>query len=199
MSRPQRVPREDLRQAILDAARGILEREGAPGLSARAIAREVGYTAASIYNVFGAMSDILMEVNRETFTRLEQLLEGVPATGTPAARLHLICQAYIAFMRRNPALWHALFGGMRQRESFPDWYGEAIRGLFGRLTGLLCEHAPELEPERAIRLTEQLYVAIHGAVALEVDRRLDILTSQSAGEIAASVLDAMLNRLKPRG
>ena len=38
----------------------------------------------------------------------------------------------------------------------------------------------------------------HGAVALEVDRRLDILTGQSAGEIAASVLDAMLNRLKPK-
>ncbi|WP_112310224.1 TetR/AcrR family transcriptional regulator [Pseudogemmobacter bohemicus] len=198
MSRPQRVPRAELRQAILESARGILDREGAPGLSARAIAREIGYTAASIYNVFGSMSDILMEVNRDTFARLEQLFDSLPATGTPAARLHLICQAYISFMRRNPALWSALFGGIRQRENFPDWYGEAIRGLMGRLALLLCEHAPELDPERAGRLTEQLYVAVHGAVALEVDRRLDILTAQSASEIAASVLDAMLSRLKPK-
>lgn len=199
MSRPQRVPRAELRQAILESARGILDREGVPGLSARAIAREVGYTAASIYNVFGSMSDILMEVNRETFARLEQLFDTLPDTGTPAARLHLICQSYISFMRRNPALWSALFGGMRQRETFPAWYGEAVRGLMGRLTELLREHAPDLDDNRAMRLTEQLYVAVHGAVALEVDRRLDILTTQSAGEIAASVLDAMLSRLKPKG
>src|SRR5690606_25094194 len=145
----------------------------------------VGYTAASIYNVFGAMSDILMEVNRETFARLEALFDTLPASGTPAARLHLICQSYISFMRRNPALWGALFGGARQRESFPDWYGEAVRGLMGRLTALLREHAPDLDEARAGRLTEQLYVAVHGAVALEVDRRLDILTAQTAGEVAA--------------
>ncbi len=198
MSRPQRVPRDQLRQAILDAARGILDREGAPGLSARAIAREVGYTAASIYNVFASMSDILMEVNRETFAQLEKLFETLPENEPPAARLHLLCQAYISFMRRNPALWNALFSGARQRNSFPEWYAQAIRGLLGRLTHLLSAHAPELEPAHAQRLTEQLYVAIHGAVALEVDRRLDILTGQSAGEIAASVLDAMLNRLKPK-
>ena len=69
----------------------------------------------------------------------------------------------------------------------------------GRLTELLREHAPDLDDNRAMRLTEQLYVAVHGAVALEVDRRLDILTTQSAGEIAASVLDAMLSRLTPKG
>ncbi|NPD16549.1 TetR/AcrR family transcriptional regulator [Xinfangfangia sp. D13-10-4-6] len=198
MSRPQRVPRAELRQAILDAARDILDREGVSGLSARAIAREVGYTAASIYNVFGSMSDILMEVNRETFVELEKLIAGLPANEPPSARLHLLCQAYISFMRRNPALWNALFGGTRHRETFPEWYAEAIRRLFGQLTHLLMAHAPGLEPERAQRLTEQLYVAIHGAVALESDRRLDILTSQSAGEIAASVLDAMLIRLKPK-
>lgn len=197
MSRPFRKPRDELRTEILDAARRILLAEGADGLTARALAREVGYTAASIYQLFNSMSDVLMEVNRETFTHLAALFEDLPAEEAPAQKLHRVCASYIGFMQANPALWSALFGGMRERSSFPDWYGEAIAGLMGRLTSLLIAHAPQLSVAEARRLTEQLYVAVHGAVALALERRLDLVTEQSAHEIGASVLDAMLSRLQP--
>ena len=192
MSRPQRVPRDQLRQAILDAARGILDREGAPGLSARAIAREVGYTAASIYNVFASMSDILMEVNRETFAQLEKLFETLPENEPPAARLHLLCQAYISFMRRNPARWSALFGGQRERDAFPEWYVGAIDQLMNRLAALLTDHAPGLAPVAALRAAELLFITIHGLVSLDVGRRLDMFTRRPASDLAQSALEATL-------
>lgn len=197
MSRPQRVPREELRQAILDTARKILLEQGSEGLSARAIARHVGYTAASIYNVFESMSDLLMEVNRDTLTRLQALFDDLPQTGAPRDRLHRLCAEYIRFMQDNPALFTALFGGTRQRDSFPDWYVQAIRALLARVADLLRDHAPALRDDQAMQLAEQLYVAIHGALALDLGRRLDLLTGQTAQGIALAVLDAVLTRHQP--
>lgn len=196
MSRPQRVPRAQLREEILRAAGQILSREGAEGLTARAVAREVGYTAASIYNVFGSMSDLLMELNRDTLLRLEELFAQLPDAAGPAEKLHHLTAAYIAFMQQNPALWQAIFGGVRQREQFPDWYVAAIAGLKQKLAGLLGQYAPGLSAERADHLAEQLYVAVHGAVALDLERRLDLLTRQSAVSVAAAVLDMILLSLR---
>ena len=192
MSRPARQPREDLRKSIIDTTKAILDRDGVEGLSARAIAREIGYTAASIYNVFESMSDILMEVNRETLTELNALFESLPLDVHPKERLQAICLAYVDFMRLNPARWSALFAGQRQRESFPDWYVGAIDQLKGRLSDLLIAHEPGLAPETAWRLAEDLFIAIHGLVSLDVSGRLDLFTLRRAEDIARSALETML-------
>lgn len=196
MSRPQRLPREELREAILVAARTILRDDGVEGLTARAIAKHVGYTAASIYNVFESMSDLLMEVNRSTLTELQTIFVGLSPQDPPDERLHELLRRYMAFMKQNPALWSALFGGVRYRESFPDWYVATIRGLLGQVRDMLRELAPRLTEAEAERLAEQLYVALHGTVSLDVGRRLDIVTQQSAPEIAGAILDAVLMQLR---
>lgn len=192
MSRPLRQPREELRKSIIDTTKGILDRDGVEGLSARAIAREIGYTAASIYNVFESMSDILMEVNRETLIELQTMFEGLPMGAAPRERLLALCLGYVVFMKQNPARWSALFAGTRQRTTFPEWYVGAIDELKGRLGTLLVEYAHDLSPEAALRLAENLFVAIHGVVSLDVGLRLDMFTSRSAEEMAISALDITL-------
>ncbi|WP_312531634.1 TetR/AcrR family transcriptional regulator [Paracoccus sp. (in: a-proteobacteria)] len=199
MSRPSRQPREELRKAIIDAAKGILDRDGVEGLSARGIAKEIGYTAASIYNVFEAMSDILMEVNRETLVELEDMFNTLPPASAPQDRLRALCESYVDFMKANPARWNALFAGRRERETFPEWYGGAIEGLKQRLAALLIECAPGVEAARAGALAETLFIAIHGLVSLDVGRRLDIFTQRSAREIAALALEVTLASLPQKG
>lgn len=192
MSRPSRQPREELRKAIVDTTKNILDTEGVEGLSARAIAREIGYTAASIYNVFESMSDILMEVNRETLSELDAMFEALPSDGSPKDRLEAICLAYVSFMRRNPARWSALFGGQRERDAFPEWYVGAIDQLMNRLAALLTDHAPGLAPVAALRAAELLFITIHGLVSLDVGRRLDMFTRRPASDLAQSALEATL-------
>ncbi len=195
MSRPSRQPREELRKAIVDATKNIMDTAGVEGLSARAIAREIGYTAASIYNVFESMSDILMEVNRETLSELDALFERLPADGSPKDRLQAICLAYVGFMRENPARWNALFAGQRERDAFPEWYVGAIDQLMRRLAGLLIDHAAGLGEDEALRAAELLFITIHGLVSLDVGRRLDMFTRRCSTEIAQSALDAALDGL----
>lgn len=192
MSRPLRQPREELRKAILEAATGILDRDGAEGLSARTLAREIGYTAASIYNVFESMSDILMEVNRDTLAEVAGLFQKLPEDADPAGKLRKLCQLYVSFMRANPARWNSLFGGLRQRDVFPEWYVGSITGLKGQLAALLIAHANGLQAAPADRLAENLFVSVHGAVSLEVGRRLDLLSVRSAEDVALAAVDDAL-------
>ncbi len=196
MSRPARQPREELRRAIIEAGKGIIDRDGVEGLSARGIAKEIGYTAASIYNVFEAMSDILMEVNRETMVELQQMFEALPEIRGAQNRLRGLCLSYVDFMTQNPSRWHALFGGLRERASFPEWYGDAIEGLKGRLANLLIECAPATSPQRAGALAETLFVAIHGLLALDLGRRLDLFTKRTAPEIVDLALEMTLTSLE---
>lgn len=192
MSRPKRLPREELREVILVAARDILRDEGLEGLSARNIAKRVGYTAASIYNVFESMSDLVMELNRDTLAELQKIILGLDPEATPEDRLHELLGRYIAFMQKNPSMWVALFGGTRNRGSFPPWYVSTVRHLLGQVRNMLRELSPSLTEERADRLAEQLYIAIHGTVSLDLSRRLDLVTPQSAHEVGSAILDAVL-------
>ncbi|MDF3607590.1 TetR/AcrR family transcriptional regulator [Paracoccus sp. DMF-8] len=196
MARPQRLPREELRQAILDAAQDILRDEGVDALTARAIAKRVGYTAASIYNVFESMSDLLIEVNRRTLTDLRLIFVDLPESAPPDVRLKELLRRYIAFMQRNPALWAALFGGTRKRESFPDWYTASVRFLLGQLRDMLREVTGETDDARAWAQAEQLYLAVHGAISLDLGRRLDLVTPQPLNHVTEAILDMMLARFR---
>lgn len=194
MARPQRLPREELRQAILDAAQDILRDEGVDALTARAIAKRVGYTAASIYNVFESMSDLLIEVNRRTLSDLRLIFVDLPKDAAADARLRELLRRYIAFMQRNPALWSALFGGVRKRESFPEWYTASVRFLLAQVRDMLRELTGQMDETKADQLAEQLYLAVHGAISLDLGRRLDLVTSQPLNDVTEAILDAILAR-----
>lgn len=196
MARPQRLPREELRQAILDAAQDILRDEGVDALTARAIAKRVGYTAASIYNVFESMSDLLIEVNRRTLSDLRLIFTDLPMNAPADIRLRELLRRYIAFMQRNPALWAALFGGVRKRETFPDWYTASVRFLLGQLRDMLRELTNEPDDALAEAQAEQLYLAVHGAISLDLGRRLDLVTPQPLSAVTEAILDGMLARYR---
>ena len=61
---------------ILDAAKSIVEEGGATELSAREIARRIGYAAGTLYNVFDNLDDILLRVEAELFEQLDAGLAG---------------------------------------------------------------------------------------------------------------------------
>ena len=52
------MSRRDTRAAIVDAAVAILGRDGAEGLSASALAREVGISKATLFHHFSSIDEI---------------------------------------------------------------------------------------------------------------------------------------------
>ena len=57
---------EELRRMTLDAARKIVSENGLRGLTTRSIAREIGYTVGTLYQIFDNVDRLIEQMNIET-------------------------------------------------------------------------------------------------------------------------------------
>ncbi len=108
-----------LRDDIVQAATRLL-REGGneDAITLRAVAREAGITAPSIYAHFRSPAAIVGAVVAETFaalaTSLQRSREGID---DPVQRLSAQCYAYMRFAEEHPGLYRVLFvrGGEKEQ------------------------------------------------------------------------------------
>ncbi len=86
------------RDRIESAALELIERTGVAGFSQRALARELGIEAMSLYHWYPSQLDLLNAL-------LDRLLAdlAVPAEGAPAARLRAVAADFRAIALRHPA------------------------------------------------------------------------------------------------
>lgn len=195
MARPRKQPPEELRQAIIAVAHELLRDHPVGGLSARNLAGQLSIAPSAIYRLFPAMSDILMEVNRDTFSRLDALFDSLPDDLSASEKLLETGRRYIDFMQANPNLWRALFEGERDPDSFPEWYAASIRRLMSRIAALLQQACPDLSPSQAEDRAGRLYVLAHGAIALHFDRRLGLITTARAQDIIEDAIHSMIGQV----
>src|ERR1700749_4120169 len=103
-----------LRDALLEAAERVLERDGLAGLTLGAGAREAGVSHAAPTHHFGDMTGLLSELAAVGFSRFGAALRGAASAAGPAdARLDAMCMAYVAFARKYPGLFMLMFRSER--------------------------------------------------------------------------------------
>jgi AcrR family transcriptional regulator len=110
-----------LTEDIVSGALALIERTGsADAVTLRAVAREVGIAAPSIYAHFPDRDAVLMAVLIRVFGELAEAIErGQESAGQdPADRLVAGCEAYVAFGLEHPARYGVLFS--RQLPAVPD-------------------------------------------------------------------------------
>ena len=104
--------RREMREAILDAARRLITAEGLSGPSIRAIAREIGYSPAALYEYFPAKEDVgraLFFEGAEGLTgMMERALAEVPAGAGPAEELQALSRLS-GYALQNPELFRLVF------------------------------------------------------------------------------------------
>lgn len=101
-----------LRQEILEVTARLLEERGdAAALSLRAIAREVGVAATSIYLHFDSLDALVRAVKNEQFDELNEVLVAAmeQAPEEPRARLRAMTQAYFDFALDRPGTYQVMF------------------------------------------------------------------------------------------
>lgn len=186
-----RRSREELRQATLDAAREIILEDGPEALTARRLAKAVGYTPGTIYNLFDSLPDVLWQVNREHFSRIASLFSNLPGE-TPQERLLALAARYLDLVDAEPTLFRSLFDGPRRSENFPDWYLDAINSLLDLTASELLTLAPKLSRRVARREAAGMFAAIQGIAELRASGRLDLLTDESAFDLAEGLISRVL-------
>jgi AcrR family transcriptional regulator len=170
-----------LTEDIVSGALGLIERTGtAEAVTLRAVAREVGIAAPSIYAHFPDRDAVLAAVVVRIFDELTEAIEqGLESAGQdPAGRLVAGCEAYVAFGLEHPARYGVLFS--RQLPAAPD-YGEPIpigsdgrpALPFGAKTFALLVHAIEdcvaagfSASTDVVADATAVWVALHGTVSL---------------------------------
>jgi AcrR family transcriptional regulator len=100
-----------LREEILAAAAGLLERDGhAESVTLRAVAREVGISAPSIYGHFEDREAIVSAVIDAAFSDFLGALRAVIVDGIdPVEQLRRIGHEYLAFAAERPHRYRLLF------------------------------------------------------------------------------------------
>jgi AcrR family transcriptional regulator len=149
----------------------------------RAVAREVGIAAPSIYAHFPDRDSIVMAAVVRIFDELAQAIEsGMSSAGQdPADRLVAGCTAYVAFGLRHPARYGVLFSERRIAAADAKDYcrpvsiGPAGRPVlafgaesFALLVNAIeaCVTAGESASTDVVADGTAVWVALHGAVSL---------------------------------
>ena len=187
-----------LRDALLQAAERVLERDGLVGLTLRAVAREAGVSHAAPTHHFGDLTGLVSELAAIGFRRFNAAMASARAGGmSPVERAMAPAKAYVAYAQAHPGMYSLMFRAERLDYSRPA-LNEASEASFAALTGAVAAERHEQISERALTLEQAAAIArnwslIHGFTTLLLDCRLThILEQLPAGTTADMLLDAML-------
>ncbi|MEZ5845014.1 MAG: TetR/AcrR family transcriptional regulator [Hyphomicrobiaceae bacterium] len=191
---------ETLREMILDAAETLIRSGGLSGLSAREIARIIGYSPGTLYNVYANLDDIVLHVEARILDGMLVTLQGVPRNGPPEDVLARLVAAYLAYTEANPRLWNLLFehhlpAGLET----PPWYCEKIERLMGELRGVLAPVVTAHGGDGAdVDLAATvLWSSVHGIASLATTGKLANVTRSPAAELAGNLVSRYLAGLRP--
>ncbi|MGW3344320.1 TetR/AcrR family transcriptional regulator [Nonomuraea rubra] len=171
----QREGQSVVRAAILEAAKRLLVTEGPAALTVRRISGEVGCSTKVIYTLFGGKDGLGEALWLEGFARFEQVLLAVPARDDPFERLHLGLMAYREYALSEPDYYRVMFQGALPGLNPSPEAVQAAKRTFGLLVrGVAdCLDAGLLRGAEAVEIADVLWMAVHGAVGLEISGFFD--------------------------
>src|SRR5262245_33957483 len=202
MGRRSTHPPQDLRVLILDAAQEIIAAQGLAGLSAREIARRVGYSPGTIYNIFENLDDVVLNVEARVLdaldVRLSELQQGENAAGARDRLLH-IANAYLAFTQDRPRLWNLLFEHhMPAGTELPTWYRQKLERLADQVERALAPHFPPGKEADCQRTARVLWAGVHGITSLATADKLPLVTTDTAARLIDDLVTTFLAGLASR-
>ena len=197
----------DLHDALLAAAERVLERDGLPGLTLRAVAREAGVSHAAPTHHFGDLTGLLSELAAIGFRRFNEAMIAAGNTETlPLMKAMARAKAYVAYAQARPGMYGLMFRTERLDMTRPSLHEAATASFEGLATAVSLSRNEKLTGEalETLSLDQAAAIArawslVHGFTTLLLDGRLkDILHRLPEGTGVEQLLDAMLRSMPPR-
>ncbi len=187
-----------LRDALLEAAERVLERDGLSGLTLRAVAREAGVSHAAPTHHFRDLTGLVSELAAIGFRQFNTAMAAASAAGTsPMEKAMARAKAYVAYAQEHPGMYGLMFRTERLDMTRPSLH-EAASASFAGLAGAIGASRHEQIHQEALSLEQAAAIArawslVHGFTMLLLDGRLtDIVRRLPKGTDAETLLDAML-------
>jgi AcrR family transcriptional regulator len=174
----------DLRRALVDAARRILEAEGPTALSLRAVAREAGVSPAAPYHHFKDKAELLDAVADEGWQILNAGMAKAKADAEPRSRLNAIGIAYVCFARENPALYRVMYDAARDKEALPEQMQDNKDSAYCKVRDTMIELGADPNAATDLELaTTAAWCAAHGLAEMAGFKQFDHLKEELGGEV----------------
>jgi AcrR family transcriptional regulator len=184
---------EELRELILDASTELIEANGLAGLSAREIARRIGYSPGTLYNIFENLDDLVLTIEGRLLDRLSVALDDVPRGQIPVQNVHRLARAYLDFTHRNPRLWNLLFEHhLPAGREVPSWYQGKLEGLLARVEQELRPLMPDADAQALHRAARVLWAGVHGITSLSTTDKLSIVSTEAAPNLVDDLVSGYL-------
>ena len=187
----------DLRFALLQAAKEILQEEGVEQLTLRETARAVGVSHAAPYRHFADKTELLAELATEGFYHLKEALHlDEPATG--GDHLEELGFAYVSFAIQNSHLYRLMFGPHLQDKTPYPKLEQAAEDTFATLVDFLQRGQDQGyfktgdSRERGI----VLWSLMHGLANLVIDGQV---APENPMALGTSVAHFVRDALAPKG
>src|SRR5580704_3926956 len=95
-----------LRDALLEAAERVLERDGLSGLTLRAVAREAGVSHAAPTHHFGDLTGLVSELAAVGYRQFSAAMMAAAVAGTSLTEQAMArAKAYVAFAQAHPGMY----------------------------------------------------------------------------------------------
>lgn len=174
----------DLRRALIDAARRLLESEGPSALSLRAVAREAGVSPAAPYHHFKDKGELLDAVAQEGWEMLNQAMIDARAKAEGVKdKMTALGVTYVCFARDNPSLYRVMYDGAREKEDFEAQMKDD--SAYCQVRDTLIEDGADPGDEIALELaTTAAWCAAHGLAEMAAFKQFDHLKVAVGGEEA---------------
>ncbi len=184
MGRRSDHTRAELEALFVDEGRRQLAEKGLSRFSAREVAKQVGYSIGSLYNVFGSYDGLMLAINARTLTLwAADLRAGLARAG--ADRIGALVRGYFDFAMSNPKVWIAVYEHhMADGGAAPDWYQDLAADLMNIVVGEIEAVSPKTKSAAALPLARSLVATVHGHCVFVLYKTFDLLGETAPVEAA---------------
>lgn len=197
MARRSDHTRDEIKVMSIQAGRDIIRADGFSSFSARKIAKKIGYSVGTLYNVFKSHEDLVFHISAATLDEMyEFITKRAKKTHHGVESLIELAECYIEFANNNYNNWSALFEfNLPQNIALPEWYTDKIKKLFiladTPLKSLIGNNTKLVK-----RAGKVLWAAIHGICQLGITGKLDIVGADSIKVLTNSLIKNYIQGIK---
>lgn len=184
MGRRSDHSREELREIAVATGHRHMEEVGFANFSAREVAKRIGYSIGTIYNVFGSYDALILAINGRTLAlwrdHLVRRLEGERQD-----RLRTAIAAYFEFATTHRHAWAAIYDFRLPADTAPpESYQAEVRAIFDIVVAEVHDALPPARKDEAEALTRSLLATVHGHCVFAMNGTFAILGEKSPVDAA---------------
>jgi AcrR family transcriptional regulator len=193
MGRRSDHTRSELRELMLEEGHRQLAEVGLARFSARDVAKQIGYSVGTLYNVFGSYDELMLAINARTLSLWLTHLRTRLAESEDDDRIATLVRGYFEFAEQHRQTWVAIYEyNLSDGRAAPEWYQTTVAELMGVVAAEIAAALPGAAPDDVASLARSLVATVHGHCVFSLYRTFNLLGETQPVEAAlARVREAL--------